>query len=599
MVGQTILHYQILQRLGAGGMGEIFKAQDGRLNRFVAIKMLTGGNAGDPEFRRRFIQEAQAASSLNHPNIITIHDILAHDDNQVMVMEFVNGKTLGELIPEGGLSAPATLQYAVQIADGLTAAHAAGIIHRDLKPGNIMVTPQGLVKILDFGLAKLTVPSGPVSLSDVTQTVGPLPRTVQGSIVGTVSYMSPEQAQGVGVDARSDVFSLGCVMHEMLTGHRAFSGDSPLLTLTAILRDDPPAVSDLSPTVPRELSDVIQRALRKDPKQRWQSMEELHAELVKLKQRSDSGVMSLPPIPAPLPVSPPASSPQAVSEVSRGEGRPWGLPAMLAAALLIVMVGGVWWWSAHRSAIPSPSAKSSQPPQSPDAPPKPSALAPATLNNQSILEMAKNNVPAPVIIDHIRSSPTAFNLSTAEIIRLTQGGVNDAVIRAMRDPKGTSVPAAVPPDAPANSDKAATANASAPSHTVPIIGGAPFEITLLEDVQADCQPGQPLRFQVSQNVSSGDTVVVAKGAVVTGVIVEAARKKFLVHTTRPTFRLLEVTAVDGSKLKVRASAGRLGDSRKDPALEPLGGSKSKDSPAPAGSRFVAYFDGDQAFTLHP
>src|SRR5438128_146372 len=170
MVGQTILHYQILQRLGAGGMGEIFKAQDGKLNRFVAIKVLSGGNAGDPEFRRRFIQEAQAASSLNHPNIITIHDILTHDHNQVMVMEFVNGKTLGELIPEGGLSAPATLQYAVQIADGLNAAHAAGITHRDLKPGNVMITPQGLVKILDFGLAKFTVPSGPVSLSDNTQT---------------------------------------------------------------------------------------------------------------------------------------------------------------------------------------------------------------------------------------------------------------------------------------------------------------------------------------------------------------------------------------------------------------------------------------------
>jgi len=408
-----------------------------------------------------------------------------------------------------------------------------------------------------------------------------------------VSYMSPEQAQGVGVDARSDVFSFGCVLHEMLTGRRAFSGDSPLQTLAAILRDDPPTVSELSPTVPRELSDVIQRALRKDPKQRWQSMEDLHAELVKLKQRSDSGVLTLPPIPAPLPVSEPA-----VSEVSRGGTRPWVLLAILAVALLVAVAGGVWWWSSRRPAIPSPSAQSGQPLQSPDAPPKPSALAPATLNNQSILEMAKNNVPPSVIIDHIRSSPTAFNLSTAEIIRLAQGGVNDAVIRAMRDPKGTSVPAAVPPDAPANSDKAATANASAPSHTVPIIGGAPFEITLLDDVEADCQPGQPLRFQVNQNVISGDTVVVAKGAVVTGVIVEAAKKKFLVHSTRPTFRLLEVAAVDGSKLKVRASAGRLGESRKDPPLEPLGGSKSKDSPAPAGSRFVAYFDGDQTLTLH-
>ena len=168
------------------GWAKSYKAQDTRLNRLVAIKALLVGTSGDPDLRRRFIQEAQAASSLNHPNIITIHDIVTHGSDQFMVMEYVRGKSLADMIPPEGLSAPVTLMYAVQIAAGLNAAHSAGIVHRDLKPGNIMVTGLGLVKILDFGLAKLTVPTGEVSLSDVTQTVGPEPMTVQGAILGTV-----------------------------------------------------------------------------------------------------------------------------------------------------------------------------------------------------------------------------------------------------------------------------------------------------------------------------------------------------------------------------------------------------------------------------
>jgi serine/threonine protein kinase len=579
MVGQTILQYQILQRLGAGGMGEIYKAQDTRLNRVVAIKVLSGGSAGDPDSRRRFIQEAQAASSLNHPNIITIHDIVSQGNDQFMVMEFVNGKTLGEMIPQGGLSAPTTLQYAVQIADGLHAAHTAGIIHRDLKPGNIMVTPQGLVKILDFGLAKLTVPSGPVSLSDITQTVGSVPVTVQGSIVGTVSYMSPEQAQAGKVDARSDVFSLGCVLYEMLTGRKAFAGDSPLLTLTAILRDDPPEIADVAPTVPPELSRVVQRALRKEPGERWQSMQDLHFELSMMKQRSDSGVLAAAQIPVAQPEAPKPESPQ-----PKGKG----MVAALGIGVLLLAWCGAWWWTSHRPSLGFIMAKGSVASNLPssDAPPKPSPMAPANLTNQTILDMTKANVAPSVIIDHIRSSRTSFVLSTSEIIRLTQGGVAEAVIQAMRDPKGT------PPAPPV-----ANANTAVQNRTVQVIGGVPLEITLIEDVTADSKPGLPLRFQVSKDVSSGDVVVVAKGAEVTGVVVDAAKKKFLVHSARPTYRLLEVAAVDGSKLKVRATQGRLGESRKDPPLEPLGGLKAKDAPVPVGSRFLAYFDGDQSVTV--
>src|SRR5271170_5539896 len=192
MVGRTVLQYQFLEKLGAGGMGDIYKAQDTRLNRFVAVKVLSGPNSGDPERRRRFIQEAQAASALNHPNIITIHDIVPDGDTQFMVMEYVSGKTLVDLIPKGGLRTPQALKYAVQMTEALSAAHAIGIVHRDLKPANVMVTESGLVKILDFGLAKLT-DRGPITQTggDQTQTLGQAPLTVEGSIIGTVSYMSP------------------------------------------------------------------------------------------------------------------------------------------------------------------------------------------------------------------------------------------------------------------------------------------------------------------------------------------------------------------------------------------------------------------------
>ena len=573
MVGQSILHYQILEKLGAGGMGEIYKAQDTKLNRIVAIKVLTGVASGDPEFRRRFIQEAQAASSLNHPNIITIHDIISTGEDQLMVMEFVNGKTLGELIPQAGMGVAATLRYATQMADGLSAAHAAGVIHRDLKPGNVMVTTNELVKILDFGLAKLAVSLPDVSLDADTQAIIPTPMTIKGAIVGTLSYMSPEQAQGLKVDARSDIFSFGCVMYEMLTGRRAFVGESALMTLTSILRDEPRPVLEIAPSTPPELAALVHRALRKLPGERWQSMQEVHAELVRLKQQSDSGVMPAPPPP------PPAPAP-------RSKPKPWGAVAVLSMIALAFAFGAVWWWMIHGSSKTGAAPHTNVAADNPNAPPKPSALSPAILTNQAIFDLAQAKVAPSVIIDHIRSSKTSFDLTTAEIIRLTKGGVTEAVIQAMRNPNGAA-PANATPDA-------ATA---ARNRTATVTGGEAFELTLVEDVTADCKPGQPLRFQAAKDVHAGDAVVIAKGAPAIGVVVEGAKKKFLVHSTRATFKLLQVDAVDGSKLNIRATAGRLGESRKDPSFEPLGGVKSKDSPGGAGSRFLAYFDGDQAVKL--
>src|ERR1700693_4897165 len=295
IVGQTVSHYAFLEKLGAGGMGEIYKARDSRLNRIVAVKVLAPGRTRDSERRRRFIQEAQAASALNHPNIITIHDIISEGNAEYMVMEYVHGKTLIDLIPKGGLRVPQVLKYAVQMTDALHTAHSAGIIHRDLKPGNVMVTETGLVKVLDFGLAKLT-DSSPLSHSsgsgaNATAPIAQAPLTVEGSIIGTVSYMSPEQAQGKRVDSRSDIFSFGVVFYEMLTGARAFTGDSAPSPLSAILRDEARPIPEIAPDTPLQLEQVIHRCLRKNPEQRFQTMKEVQVALGALKHESDSGML--------------------------------------------------------------------------------------------------------------------------------------------------------------------------------------------------------------------------------------------------------------------------------------------------------------------
>src|SRR5262245_41032586 len=227
MIGKTIAHYQILEKLGEGGMGVVYKARDTHLDRLVALKVLPPDKVADPERKRRFMQEAKAASALKHPNIITIHDIASENGIDFIVMEYVQGKTLDAMVPRKGLRLNDTLKLSIQMADALAKAHSAGIIHRDLKPTNVMVTDDGLVKVLDFGLAKLTE----VSDSGDDRTLQS--HTDEGTIVGTVSYMSPEQAEGKKVDARSDVFSFGSVLYEMATGQQAFHGDSKMSTLAA------------------------------------------------------------------------------------------------------------------------------------------------------------------------------------------------------------------------------------------------------------------------------------------------------------------------------------------------------------------------------
>jgi serine/threonine protein kinase len=223
VVGQTLLHYKVVEMIGEGGMGTVYRAVDTHLDRPVAIKVLPPDKVADAERKTRFVQEAKAASALRHPNIVVIHDIASDRGRDFIVMELVEGQPLEELIGRKGLKLGEALGYAIQIADGLAKAHGAGIVHRDLKPTNVMVTSEGLIKILDFGLAKLTE-TGPSPEAGPTMTLdaGTKPRTEAGYIVGTAAYMSPEQAEGRTVDPRSDIFSFGSVLYEMLTGRKAF-----------------------------------------------------------------------------------------------------------------------------------------------------------------------------------------------------------------------------------------------------------------------------------------------------------------------------------------------------------------------------------------
>ncbi len=285
MVGRTVSHYRVIARLGAGGMGVVYRATDERLGRDVAIKVLPAGAAIDPERRQRFIREARAASALNHPNIVTIHEIDRAGEIDFIVMELVDGTPLDRLIASGPLAIADAVHVAAEIASALAAAHGAGIVHRDIKPGNVMVSPDGRVKVLDFGLAKLLAPDAQHSATVTATGV----RTELGVLLGTAAYMSPEQARGEAVDARSDVFSLGVLLYEALTGRRPFQGSSTLDMLTAILHEAPPPVRALRGDVPAELERLVSRMLEKDPAARGVSATDLRREFLALHRRLTIG----------------------------------------------------------------------------------------------------------------------------------------------------------------------------------------------------------------------------------------------------------------------------------------------------------------------
>ena len=297
VVGQKLRHYRIETKLGQGGMGIVYRARDTHLDRSIALKVLPASDISDPDRRSRLAQEARAASALNHPNIVTIYDIGTDGDQNERVdfiaMEFVQGKTLDRLIGRRGMKTVDALRFAVQVADAIGAAHANGIIHRDLKPANLMITDQGLVKVLDFGLAKSsTQKNADVFAATESVHLAPDAITETGSIVGTVAYMSPEQAEGKQIDARSDIFSFGSVLYEMVTGTRPFQGDSKLSVLATILQKEPRPAAELAQGIPRELERIINRCLQKDARDRWQTMSDVKFALEDLLADMESNRLS-------------------------------------------------------------------------------------------------------------------------------------------------------------------------------------------------------------------------------------------------------------------------------------------------------------------
>jgi len=331
VIGTTLAHYEVLERIGVGGMGEVYRARDTKLDRDVALKVLPAAAAEDPERRRRFEREAKAIASLHHPHIVTIFSIEEADGIHFLTMELVRGSTLAEMLPPDGLSLDRLFEIGIPLAEAVHAAHERGVIHRDLKPGNVMLDEEGEVKVLDFGLAKLH----PVEPGPDVETMAAGDATREGHVLGTVAYMSPEQAEGKELDRRSDIFSLGVVLYEAITGKQPFTGDTPVSTMSAILRDTPEPVLSLKP-LPRHFGRIIQRCLEKSPDRRFQTARDVANELEGLKQEVDSGEVES----IPAGVAPGSSG-------GAGDGRrlwPWfaGAAVVLAAAL-------VWFFNSSRT----------------------------------------------------------------------------------------------------------------------------------------------------------------------------------------------------------------------------------------------------------
>ncbi|HMH78779.1 MAG TPA: serine/threonine-protein kinase, partial [Candidatus Acidoferrum sp.] len=341
MIGQTFSHYRVLEKLGTGGMGIVYKAQDLRLERYVALKFLPDNLTNDTQALERFRREALAASALNHANICTVHDIGEQGGRPFLAMEFIDGETMRRHVNGKPLAVEEILNLGIQIADALDAAHAEGIIHRDIKPANIFVTKRGQAKVLDFGLAKLiSKRDGDTDVSDSSHPGLENPISIVGVISGTPSYMSPEQIRGDDLDVRADVFSLGLLLYEMATGQKAFPGNTGGVIIEAILSKSPPPIRTVNPEIPVELEAIVNKAIEKDKEQRYQNAAQLRSDLQVLKRGFESGHTQ----------SSLLLATAGMKHVPWSKRKKWPVPAAAGTIIAAMAIGG-WFYDRRAHAL--------------------------------------------------------------------------------------------------------------------------------------------------------------------------------------------------------------------------------------------------------